>query len=137
MFTVIENLMKTSIRASSYVGIRMTLDDIINICENTHTEITEDYSHREFMQDAVKKHNIKFEEVHIDDNRNVEVCVYIWKQNVKLSQSWNDFRLEAENCDFIEIQECFAKKKGNLMSFMKEFGLHKEVQMITMVSGLL
>jgi len=94
------------------------------------------------MKGLMKKYDLKLEEInHHDGDRNDEIklCVYFWKQETESMWGRADWcRRYTVNSDFMEIQECFSKKRDDLTSFMNEFELDKEshkVQIFTIITG--
>ncbi len=137
--------------AQSFLGIIISLQDIRNVFEKwnlkeTYDDCSDDYYlensiYYDFVKKIIKKHKLGYEEISFqseDGCHEIELCVFVWKQETEWMCGYNACGRIASNCDFVEIQECIEKKRENLKSFMQEFGLEKEIhklQMCTLVYG--
>jgi hypothetical protein len=149
------------IEAKSFIGIKITLDEIKMAflkyikehpegeCEKKDDDYDDDNAfyfseskYHGFMKGLMKKYNLKFENInHYDGDRNdeIELCVYFWKQEPESMWGRADYcRRYIVNSDFMKIQECFSKKRDDLTLFMNELSLDKEshrVQIFTIIVG--
>ncbi len=137
--------------AQAFLGIIVSLQEIKKAYgksnEAASTEMCDDWCFLEdslyydFVKKVIKKHKLKYKEISFqseDRCDEIELCVFVWKQETEWMWGYNACGRIASNCDFIEIQECIQKKRENLKSFMDEFGLEEEthkLQMCTLVIG--
>lgn len=140
--------------AQSFLGIRVSLDEIKKAyikyieqhpADEAYTKMYDDECFLEdsryyfFVKKVIKKHKLKYKEISFQsENRcdQIELCVFVWKQETDWMCGYNVCGRIASNCDFSKIQECITKKQENLKSFMDEFGLDEEIhklQMCTLV----
>ena len=137
--------------AKSFLGIKITHNEMKKQYLKIHPEKADDGDsykyyleetpYLKFMDNLMKKHNLEYEEINPydeDDHSELELCVYVWKQETEWMCGRNACGRYVESCSLLDLQKCITQKTDNLRSFMKEFDFDDdshEIRIITVVIG--